>query len=234
MTIKTTLSTLDDVPEQLHELYAESDDGFVLQVADIDNHPEVVNLKNAYTRVKQEREQLREKLQQLPSDFDPQQWENVKSGKAKEEDLIALRKELESEIDKWKSKADQLEGETFKLTLSQQLDDSLKSVGITNPAFQKAARALLISDVSLKDGKAVVETDMGPMQLADHVKRWASSEEGASFVTPAVGGGARGGEKPNKVVSVESFKNMGDLERKQLFENNPEDFKRLVSELKGK
>lgn len=234
MTIKTTLSTLDDVPEQLHELYAESDDGFVLQVADIDNHPEVVNLKNAYTRVKQEREQLREKLQQLPSDFDPQQWENVKSGKAKEEDLIALRKELESEIDKWRSKAEQLEGETFKLTLSQQLDESLKSVGITNPAFQKAARALLISDVSLKDGKAVVETDMGPMQLADHVKRWASSEEGASFVTPAVGGGAKGGEKPNKVVSVEAFKNMGDLERKQLFENNPEDFKRLVSELKGK
>ena len=232
MTIKTKLSTLDDVPEQLQDFYAESDDGFVLKVSDIDSHPDVVNLKNAYTRVKQEREQLRQKLQELPADFDPQQWENVKSGKAKEEDLIALRKELESEIDKWKTKAVELESETFKLTLSQQLDESLKSVGITNPAFQKAARALLIGDVTLKDGKAVVETDMGPMQLTEHVKRWASSEEGSAFVTPAVGGGAKGGDKPSKVVSLDSFKQMGDAERKQLFEENPEEFRRLVSELK--
>ena len=234
MTIKTKLSALDDVPEQLHEYYTETDDGFVLKVDDVDSHPDVANLKNAYTRVKQEREQLRQKLQELPDDFDPQQWENVKSGKAKEEDLIALRKEMESEIEKWRTKAEQLEGETFKLTLSQQLDESLKNVGITNPAFQKAARALLISDVTLKDGKAVVETDMGPMQLAEHVKRWASSDEGSAFVTPAVGGGAKGGDKPNKVVSLDSFKEMGDKERKQLFEENPEEFKRLVSELKGK
>jgi len=232
MTIKTKLSTLDDVPEQLQDFYAESDDGFVLKVSDIDSHPDVVNLKNAYTRLKQEREQLRQKLQELPADFDPQQWENVKSGKAKEEDLIALRKELESEIDKWKTKAVELESETFKLTLSQQLDESLKSVGITNPAFQKAARALLIGDVTLKDGKAVVETDMGPMQLTEHVKRWASSDEGSAFVTPAVGGGAKGGDKPSKVVSLDSFKQMGDAERKQLFEENPEEFRRLVSELK--
>ena len=232
MTIKTTVSTLDDVPENLQEFYAESDDGFVLQIADVDSHPDVINLKNAYIRVKEEREKLRNKLVELPDDFDPQQWENAKSGKAKEEDLIALRKELESEIDKWKSKAHELESQTYKLTLSQQLDEALKAVGITTPAFQKAARALLINDVSIKDGKAVVETDMGPMALRDHIKRWASSEEGSAFVAPATGGGAKGGDKPNKAVSLDAFKNMGDTERRELFENNPDEFKRLVSELK--
>jgi len=232
MTIKTTISNLDDVPETLHEFYAESDDGFVLQISDVDSHPDVINLKNAYIRVKEEREKLRNKLVELPEDFDPKQWENVKSGKAKEEDLIALRKELEAEVDKWKSKAEELEGQTYKLTLAQQLDEALKAVGITTPAFQKAARALLISDVSIKDGKAVVETDMGPMALSDHVKRWASSDEGSAFVTPATGGGAKGGEKPSKTVSLDAFKKMGDTERRELFETNPDEFKRLVSESK--
>ncbi len=42
--------------------------------------------------------------------------------------------------------------------------------------------------------RAVIETDMGPIPLAEHVKRWAASDEGQPFVTPPSGGGARGGK----------------------------------------
>jgi hypothetical protein len=197
MTLKTIVETLDDVPETAREFYQETEGGFVLQIAGVDAHPDVANLKNAYTRVKEDREALREKLKAIPDDFDPDQWKNVKTGKAKEEDLIKLRKELEAERDQWKTRAVELEGQTHKLTLGRQIDEALTANGITDPVYQKAARALIADGVQLKDGKAIVETDMGPLEISEHVKRWVSSGEGGAFVSAGRGGGASGGQKNN-------------------------------------
>jgi hypothetical protein len=202
--LKTVVENLDGLSEELHELYAETDDGYALQVEDIDAHPDVVRLKRAYEAEKGKRKEVEAKLKEIPADFDAEQWENAKNGKAKEEDLIALRKQLEAERDEWKGKAQDLERQTYQLTVSQQLDQALADAGITNPTFMKAARALLSDGVTMKDGKAIVDTDMGPMELAEHVKRWVSSE-GAAFVQPSKGGGSDGGKATTKKATAEEF-----------------------------
>jgi len=229
--LKTIVESLDGMSEELHELYDQTDDGYVLKVDDIDSHPDVVRLKRAYEAEKDKRKETEAKLKDIPKDFDKEQWEKVKSGKAKEEDLIALRQQLEAERDEWKGKAQNLEQQTYQLTVSQQLDEALKNAGVTNPAFNKAARALLNDGVTLKDGRAIVDTDMGPMPLAEHVKRWASSE-GAAFVEASKGGGSNGGKAPTKKATLDEFKAMGSDQRTAIFKDDPDHFKQLNSQLK--
>ena len=220
--LKTIIDSLDGMSEELQALYAKSDDGYVLKVSGIDDHPDVTGLKRAYQAEKEKRKEAESRLRQIPEDFDLDQWRNVKSGKAKEEDLIALRKQLEAERDEWKGKAQQLEQQTYRLTVSQQLDEALKNSGIVNPVYQKAARALLSDGIALKDGKPFVETDMGPMPLSEHVKRWVS-DEGAAFVEPAKGGGANGGQSK----ASKSLTDMTEAERVALYKQDPDAYRRL-------
>lgn len=228
--LKTIIESLDGTSEELHDLYQQTESGYVLKVSGIDDHPDVSGLKKAYQAEKEKRKEAESRLKQIPDDFDAEQWKNAKSGRAKEEDLIALRKLLESERDEWKGKALQMEQQAYKLTVSQQLDDALKDSGIVNPAYQKAARALLADGIQMKEGKATVDTDMGPVGLAEHVKRWVSGE-GSAFVEPAKGGGANGGKATPKAVGLDDFRAMGSDARTQLFRDQPEHFKSLITQL---
>lgn len=200
MAIKTVLTTLDGVDDALKALYAQDGDKFVLQVEGINDHPEVIVLKNAYERTKQDRDAIRQerdtykvKADGVPEDFSPEAWAKAKEGKADQAQLVQLRQTLERERDEWKSKAEAAEANALRNALDRDLTDALNAAGITNPTFARAARKMLSEDVKMQDGRPVVETDMGPLPLADHVKRWAASE-GKAFVTPPSGGGARGGE----------------------------------------
>ena len=226
--LKTILESIEDLDENLQALYEESDGQYILKVDGIRDHPDVLNLKKAYDAEKDKRKDAEGRLREIPDDFDKDQWERVKSGKAKEEDLIKLRKELEGERDTWKKKAEELEGQTYKLTVTQQLDDALKTAGITNPTFQKAARAMLADGVTIKDGKAVVDTDMGPMELSEHVKRWVSSE-GKAFIEPAKGGGSKGsnGAEPRE---TRKFNEIPSGELSALRKEKPEEYERLKTE----
>ncbi|MDT8321519.1 MAG: hypothetical protein RQ826_13420 [Xanthomonadales bacterium] len=226
--LKATLETLEGLDENLHELYEETDNGFKLNVSGVESHPDVLRLKKAYDAEREKRKESEAKLREIPEDFDPDQWKNVKSGKAKEEDLIKLRKELEGEIDQWKEKAQSLEKQTYQMTVSQQLDEALAQSGITNPAFQKAARALLKDGVTVKDGKAIVDTDMGPMELQEHVKRWVSSE-GQAFVEQPKGGGSKG-SKGSEPRDARKFNEIPSGELSTIRKENPEEYERLKSE----
>jgi len=80
-------------------------------------------------------------------------------------------------------------GKYTGVTRDQSLSSALQGVGITEPAFVKAATAMLSSDVKLgEDGTAYVDTLMGPKVLGDYVKSWAASE-GQAFVSKPQGGG---------------------------------------------
>jgi hypothetical protein len=76
------------------------------------------------------------------------------------------------------------------------------------------------------DGKPFVETDMGPLGLNEHVKRWVAGD-GKDLVDPGQGGGAKGSGFGNAPVTKETFAAMGDVERAELFRTDPETFKRL-------
>jgi len=189
MALKVTLETLDDVQAEYQALYTEVDGVFVLDVEGVDNHPEVKNLKTAYTAEKAKRvetgDKLRDALAKLQAKPEPTAKDDA--------EMIRLREQIEAERDDWKSKATNLETQVYGLTVENQLDAAIRDAGISEPAFQKAAKRLLAEGVKLHEGRPIVETDMGPVGLVDHVKRWVAGE-GKAFVSPASGGGASGGK----------------------------------------
>jgi len=216
MPLKAILETLDDVPEQLHELYVENDGGYVLDVDEsVENLPRIKTLKNAYERVKEqhkgaasELKELRALKSSLPEDFDPTEIETLRAKAQKsgepDEHVAKIREQLErkfqSEVGTREEHIAKLERALDKLVVDNGLDASLDKAGIA-PKFKAAARALLRERGVVKrieDGDAFVanvETDMGPMDVAEFVKSWAASEEGRAFVAPAEGGGATGNNR---------------------------------------
>lgn len=205
--LKTVLETTDGLDEAVAKLYTETDGKFILQVEGVDSHPDVANLKSAYETVKAnlvtakaEREKFKTAADGLPDDFDLAKWEKLKDGKPDEAALIALRQELEAERDEWKGKYEGVSVEARKTAVERDLVQELTAAGVTNPSFVKAAQTMLASAVQVgDDGKAFVETDMGPLSLTDHVKRWTNGD-GKDFVTAPKGSGSKTGDgtgKPN-------------------------------------
>lgn len=81
------------------------------------------------------------------------------------------------------------------LLVENGLTVALLESGVKNPAYQKAAKAMLAGQVVLvADGENRV-AKVGDKPLVDFVKSWATSDEGKAFVdAPANnGGGANGG-----------------------------------------
>ena len=204
MALKTILETLDGVDDAVAAFYTEDDGKYILQVEGVDDHPDVANLRNAYQRTKADREQAKTELKTLS-----QQLAEMQQNRPDEAQLVAMRQELESKAQAETARAADLEKRLMGVTRDRSLDEALASAGITNPTFQKAARALLAPQVKVEGDKAIIETDMGPMALQEHVKRWVASE-GSAFVTPPSGGGARGntaGSTPN-TISRDDFEAM--------------------------
>lgn len=208
MALKTVLDDLGGVDDALKPLYVQFKDKFVLDLEGVDDHPTVSGLKNAYKAVKDDKSDLSSKLEaamarlaSLPEDFDPEKWAKFKDGKPDEAALVALRKTLEADRDDWKGKHDALAQTVRKTAVERDLSDALVSAGVTSETYLKASRMMLEPMVKVgEDGKAFVETDMGPLGLPDFVSRWAA-KDGKDFVTAPKGVGATGGKggnaKPN-------------------------------------
>lgn len=235
--LKTVLDTLEGVDDAVKPFYVEADGKFVLQVEGVDHHPDVANLKSAYERVKadkqtvsEERDALKKKVSNLPDDFDSEKWEKLKDGKPDEAALVKLRQDMEKEIEEWKGKYTGLSESTRKTAIDRDLTDALNEAGVNNPTFVKAARTLLADQVKVSDeGRAFVDTDMGPLDVADHVKRWAAAD-GKDFVTPATGGGAKGSDGTK--YRDQKPEEMTAQDRASLLKDNPEKFYELFPQAK--
>lgn len=207
MALKTVLDDLGGVDDALKPFYTQSNGKFVLALEGVDDHPDVANLKGAYERVKAAKSQAsaeldaaKARLASLPEDFDPEKWAKLKDGKPDEAALVALRKELEADRDGWKGKYEAVTETARKNAIERDLSDALVSAGVTSQTFLKASRVMLESMVKVgEDGKAFVETDMGPLGLTDFVSRWAA-KDGKEFVTAPTGAGATGGKGGNAKV----------------------------------
>ncbi|WP_246812696.1 hypothetical protein [Ensifer sp. ENS07] len=206
MALKLVLDSLDNVDEALKALYVEHSDGKFHLDTDADSvrgHRDVLPLANAYDRTKTDLATVKGELadakkKAAPDDFDPETWKKLKDGKtddaAHQRQLVELRKTLEGERDDWKGK---YEGEVTKgkkAKINAELTDALSASGITNPSFVKAARALLEPRVAMDTDDASMDIGLGPMGIAEAVKRWAAGDEGKSFVAPAKGDNAKGND----------------------------------------
>lgn len=219
MALKVTVASLDDVQDELKPFYAETDGGFVLQVEGVDEHPEVKNLKNAYTAEKAKRAEQGDKLRDALAKLEAKPEPTAKD----DAEMIRLREALEKERDEANTRAAELEKRVYGLTVETQLDGLIRDIGVTEPAFAKAAKRLLSENVKLVGDTPVVDTDMGPVPLVEHVKRWAAGE-GKAFVAKPAGGGAggnNGGKTGGKSISAAELETMSPQEKADYFKANP-------------
>lgn len=234
MALKLVLETLDTVDDALKPLYVEHDGKFHLDTdADsVRSHRDVLPLANAYDRTKAELGTVRGKLTEAekraaPEGFDADAWKAFKDGKpdaAAQQRMVELRNTLEAERDDWKGK---YEGEVERSRLSKvntELTDALGKAGITNPSYIPAVRALLAPRVSLDGENGVMDIGLGPMGIAEAVKRWAAGDEGKAFVSPAKGDDARGNDRGSgagKTVSAKDLDAMTPQAKAEYFAKNP-------------
>jgi hypothetical protein len=90
MPLKAILENLDDLDPSLHDHYTEKDGKYILQVELFDKHPQVVSLKAAFERLKEDRrkfladlkakdyEAVIAKLGPLPEDFDLEEYNGMR------------------------------------------------------------------------------------------------------------------------------------------------------------
>ena len=219
MAIKTVLESLEGVPEGLHEFYTETDDKYILNVDGIDEHPDVSNLRNAYQRVKdsdkearQQLQDMKEKAGSLPEDFDPKLWKQAKSGELTE-GLVSVRKELEGKVSELEQQLTERNRSIQTMTVDRALGEALDAANITTPAYRKAATVMLREAVKLDGDKVIVDSDMGPLNPTEYVKKWASTDEGKAFVSQPSGGGSKSGN-PNVTKPVKDWSEAKTLDEK--------------------
>ena len=242
MALKTVVENIEDVNEAHRDLYeADSDGWYVLQVEDVDNHPDVKNLRTAYDKEKDKRgklsreaDELRKLKNKLPEDFDANKWEELKRKAEQSGDdqkVKQVQQEYEAKLAELSKERDTLKEQMHAKSIESELSQALEAAGVTSPSLKRGATALLKSDVRLDDdGKVVMDTKMGPKSVAEAVKQWAATDEGKDYVTPPKGGGAKGtnGAKPSK-----KFSEMTGAELAALRKSDPQEYDRLRNEFYG-
>jgi len=216
MAIKTQYETAEEIPEALREHSVEIDSKFILDIDDIETHPKVNSLRNAFKQEKAKRDgqaqaiaDLNVRVDAIPEDFDAERWSQLKLMESKavdpDEQKEAIRKELESqrlsiktdlekkhevELKLLQGKLDKVNIHLEKTTKSDKLRDGLVAACVA-PEFIAAAMALLEPRVKIvEDGdgyRDVVETDMGDITAKEYALQWVQKDEGKHFVKPASG-----------------------------------------------
>jgi hypothetical protein len=126
--LKTKVSDINEVPEQLRELYEENEEGeFVLAVEGVKDHPDVTALKNALDRERTERKNFKKQLDELNTKFDGIDLEkyNELLEKAEKDEEEESKKKGDTEALIQKRLEKQQREYDRKLA---QLDEQLKSV----------------------------------------------------------------------------------------------------------
>lgn len=90
MAVKAILTDINEAADALRGFYTQKELGgetvYALEVEGVDDHPAVANLKNAYERVKADRQTLsaelkaaKDKAAGLPEDFDRDEWDRLRA-----------------------------------------------------------------------------------------------------------------------------------------------------------
>ena len=113
-------------------------------------------------------------------------------------DLAAAQKDLKkvsAEAEKHKASSETTSKTVYDLLVNNGLNEALLANGVKNPAYQKAAKALLSKNEFTFEGEGADRVaKVGDKTLSDFVKEWSGGDEGKAFVdAPGNGGGGAGG-----------------------------------------
>lgn len=226
MALKAILENLDELPDELKELYKEQDvkigikteKRFVLQVDGVEEHPRVKNLQGAHERQKAdnvslrtENHRLKEMTEGLPDDFTPAMFEEVKAkAEGKGGDVQAqldrqkadLEKKYEKALQPVTAERDRFKGALFNTQVEAKMTESLIKAGI-DTKFIPAVRALLKDQGKIEmvindnDISIKVSTNLGDQTVEEFVADWAASDAGKPYIAQANGTGSGGNERPS-------------------------------------
>jgi regulator of replication initiation timing len=92
-------------------------------------------------------------------------------------------------------RADDLDAAYTNSIKDAALTEALTKANVTNPAYIKAAKAVLAAQASVAEENGARVVKAGDKALADFITEWAGSDEGKHFVTApdTSGGGSQGG-----------------------------------------
>jgi gas vesicle protein len=234
MPLKAMLETIDDLPDNIQEMYAEQDiklgantvKRFVLQVDGVQDHPQVKNLQTAHERqkelnrtIKAENEQLKERFEGLPEDFSPDMFNDLKNraedkGGNNQEVINTLKSQLENKHGKEKEKLDNriktLENAIRTSKVDEGLNQALIDAGVEK-GLLAGARSLIKDMAKLElieeDGRfdARINGPMGQQTLRDFVSEWVGTDEGKLYVAKPKGDDANGSEGRPRVTGDNPF-----------------------------
>lgn len=96
-------------------------------------------------------------------------------------------------------RAETAEGATTKLLADNALGDALAKAGITNPAHQRAVKAMFGSEVQIVVEGETKVAKIGDKSVQDALTAWAGTDEGKHFVSAGdnSGGGSGHGGRGN-------------------------------------
>jgi hypothetical protein len=83
MRLEAVYDSLDDVPDALRDFYTEADDGTAMLDADVEAHPTISGLRNAYADEKRRRKELSKGRQKpsrqpsVPDGFSEERWQEL-------------------------------------------------------------------------------------------------------------------------------------------------------------
>lgn len=154
-----------------------------------------------------------EQLDELQGRIDELQTENKRLQKESEK----VQKQSAKQLEQLQTQLQSEQGAVASMLVDNGLTEALTQAGVKNPAYVKAAKALLRDKVQVvADGderKAVVEDKT----LSDFVSEWSQGDEGKEFLahSGSTGGGASGGarDSQSKTITRADFDQMSHTER---------------------
>ena len=217
MKLKSVLDTLDGLDEAIAALYTQKGDSYVLNIDQIDAHPDVTGLKSSLAAVRAEKKNLEAKVSELtdkfgslPDDFSVDEYNRLKDGGGGNIDQRladqrarltaekdAVVKKLEAERDAYKSRIERLASEN-------EINKAMSEANVA-PHMQKAVRAMFQSQIKVdyEGDDAIVTIENLP--VVDKIKAWAGTDEGKYFVAaPANGGGGSNNGNDKKTDQKEN------------------------------
>jgi hypothetical protein len=217
--VKAILDSLDGIEEGLKEHYAEKDGKFVLDVEDFGRHPGAVTLKATLDKLDKANKasgaklaEAERRLAEIPDGFDPEEYLRLKAEadpdkkKALDEHLQSqrqlyeqrisgLQKKHEEDVSALRSEVADRDSYIDKTEKFSALHKSLSEAGV-DPDFLPAVVDHLSPLVKVMrsengDRKAIVETDLGEVDVASFVRDWTASK-GKKFLGKPTGPDPKG------------------------------------------
>lgn len=213
MTLAATVTTLDDVPEALHEFYTERDGTYVLDV-NVDSHPSVKGLKDSQARTLKEKKAAAAALEAFGG-LDPEAAKEALDKVAKmeadkqkaagdwdarEAALVAKYDEIIADRD---AALDSVKGdyraEFVTSHASRELAKAGGDVDLLLPQIERAAQlsngdgglSVVIVDPANPDAGGRLNSDGKPMTMSELVAELADKHPGAFKYDGGSGDGSR-------------------------------------------